>query len=92
MVAVLAAGMFFGPDLPKTIQEKLGTKYLGALLVGGIFIGITLLVTSGLTSVFFPEGFGEVPEDVIISVATISILLIIIAVIVVFVSREEKKK
>ena len=92
MVAVLAAGMFFGPDLPKTIQEKLGTRYLGALLVGGILIGITLLVTSGLTSIFFPEGFGEIPEDVIISIATISILIIIIALIVIFVSREEKKK
>jgi hypothetical protein len=92
MMAVLAAGMFFGPDLPKTIQDKLGVKYLGGLLVGGILIGITLLVTSGLTSVFFPEGFGGISEDVVISIATILILVIIIAVIVVFVSREEKKK
>ena len=93
MMAVLAAGMFFGPDLPKTIQDKLGAKYLGGLLVAGILIGLALFVTSGLTSVFFPEGFGEmISEDVIISIATILILVIVIAVIVVFVSREEKKK
>ncbi|MEM7819198.1 MAG: hypothetical protein QW403_03615 [Candidatus Aenigmatarchaeota archaeon] len=92
MISVLIAGMFFGPDLPGKIQEKLGARYLGALLVGGIIIGITLLVTSGLTSIFFPEGFVEIPEDVVISVATIAVLLLVIAGIVIFVSREEKKK
>jgi preprotein translocase subunit YajC len=92
MVAVLAAGMFFGPDLPKTIQEKLGAKYLGGLLIAGILIGFSLLVTSGLTSIFFPEGFEIFSEDVVISIATILILVIVIGVIVVFVSREEKKK
>ena len=92
MISVLVAGMFFGPDLPSRIQEKLGAKYLGAFLIAGIFVGIALLVTSGLTSVFFPEGFMEIPEDVLISIGTIAVLLIVIGGIVVFVSREEKKK
>ncbi|MEM5879226.1 MAG: hypothetical protein QXU74_01910 [Candidatus Aenigmatarchaeota archaeon] len=91
MVAVLAAGMFFGPDLPSRL-EKLGSKYLGGFLIGSILIGIALFLTSGLSTVFFPEGFGEIPEDVVISIATIAILVIVVGVIVVFVSREEKKK
>ncbi|MEM5773025.1 MAG: hypothetical protein QXL86_02245 [Candidatus Aenigmatarchaeota archaeon] len=92
MVALLAAGMFFGPDLPSRIQDKLGSKFLGGFLVVGILLGLTLLVTSGLTNIFFPEGLGEIPEDVVISVATLLILAIVVVVIVVFVSREEKKK
>ncbi|MEM5766246.1 MAG: hypothetical protein QW423_01255 [Candidatus Aenigmatarchaeota archaeon] len=93
--AVLIVGVFFGPDLPGKIQEKLGAKYLGGLLVAGILIGLTLIVTSGLTNVFFPEGFNgliNVSEDVVISIATIVVLLIIVGVIVIFVSKEEKKK
>ncbi|MEM5836443.1 MAG: hypothetical protein QW058_01635 [Candidatus Aenigmatarchaeota archaeon] len=92
VVTLLTIGMFVGPDLPTKLQDKLGSKFLGGLLVVGIVIGLTLLVTSGLTNVFFPEGFGGIPEDVVISIATIAILLIIIMLIVIFVSREEKKK
>ncbi|MEM5829261.1 MAG: hypothetical protein QW040_00565 [Candidatus Aenigmatarchaeota archaeon] len=94
VVAVLAVGMFFGPDLPSKIQEKLGSKYLGGLLIASILIGLTLFVTSGLMNVFFPEGFEGIgiSEDVVISIATIVFLIVIVVLIVVFVSREEKKK
>ncbi|MEM7826294.1 MAG: hypothetical protein QW451_01525 [Candidatus Aenigmatarchaeota archaeon] len=94
IISVLAFSMFFGPNLPQTIQEKVGSKYLGIFLIVGAIIGITLLMTSGLTSVFFPEGIGigvGISEDVLITIATIFFLIVIIALIVVYVSREEKK-
>lgn len=93
VISVLAVSMFFGPNLPQTIQEKLGGKAIGIFIVGGVILGFALLVTSGLTSVFFPEGVETgISEDVLITIATILILSIIMAVIVIVVSKEEKPK
>jgi hypothetical protein len=91
MVAVLLLGVFFPPDLPTQIGNKLGGIYLGLIVAVCLLVGGALLVTSGLTSVFFPEGVGEIPEDLIISIATIFILVLVVGAIVFIVSREEKK-
>jgi len=92
MIAILMAGMVLPTDLPKFIGEKFGTKpsYIGVFIVAGIIIGLTLLVTSGLTGVFFPEGI-VISEDVLVGVGTIIALLIVVGLIVVFTSREGKK-
>jgi len=96
MVGVMIAGMVFPPDLPghlaKVFEKKGG--FWAIILIGGIIVGIIVLVTSGMTNVFFPEGgaFAGISEDLLITIGTILALLITIAVITFFVSKGEKKE
>lgn len=92
MMAILIAGMVFPPDLPKTVGDKLGGRFMGVFLVGGIIVVIALLFTSGLMNVFFPTGeFPGLSDDTVTTIATIFILLVIVGVIVFATSRGEKK-
>jgi len=92
MVGILVAGMVFPPNLPEFVGKTLGAKYLGVFLVAGIIIAIAILVTSGLTVAFFPQGvFGGISEDMLIGIATIVGLLIVVGGIVWLTGREEKK-
>jgi hypothetical protein len=83
MVAILLVGMFLPPDLPKMFGEKFGGKNAGVFIAGAIVVGIAILVTSGLTTVFFPSGgFAGIPEDVLMMVGVLAMLLIGIILIV----------
>lgn len=87
-IVLLVAGMFLPPDLPKTIGEKIkGGHLVGGLIIGGIIIGIILLISSGLSQVFFPKGFElAMHSETFINIGVIILLLGAIALIV-FVAR-----
>ncbi len=77
MMGVMVAGMFFPPDLPKILNEKFKTGgFWSAVLVVGIIGGLVILVTSGLTTVFFPKGGPSVSEDTLLTVGVVIILII----------------
>jgi hypothetical protein len=86
MVGVMIAGMVFPADLPGQLSKAFGSRggWWAAFLVGGILIGVFIVVTSGLTNVFFPEGSGlsAIPQDLLISIGTIFAFIIAIALIV----------
>lgn len=93
MIGILMAGMVFPANLPENLGKTLGGKYLGMLLLAFIIIGVTILVTSGLTTVFFPEGISNIlSEDLVIGIATVIGLLVIVGLVVVFTGQEEKKQ
>ncbi|MEM7821841.1 MAG: hypothetical protein QXX38_03475 [Candidatus Aenigmatarchaeota archaeon] len=93
MVGVMAVGMVFPTDLPGHLAKVLGKGgYWAAFLVGGIVVGIAVAITSGMTSIFFPEGgIPGISEDMLITIGTIIILVIAIAIVVWFTSKGEGK-
>jgi len=78
IVVLMIAGFVFPPDLPKVIDQKFKTGFLSIVLVAGSIIGIILLVTSGLLSVFFPPGQGisALPEDLLYLGAVFTFLIL----------------
>lgn len=84
MVALIVAGMFLPPDLPKTISEKIKGSYLvGGLIVAGIIIAIILLITSGLSKVFFPQGIGfQFSGDTFTTIGMVVLVLAVVGIIV----------
>lgn len=91
MVGVMLAGMVFPPDLPGELAKKFGAGHWAIFLVGGIIVGVFILVTSGMTSIFFPSGgvpgFPSISEEMIITIGTIVAFIVTIAVIVWFTTK-----
>ncbi len=88
MVILLVAGMVLPPDLPKALGEKIkGGPLIGGIVVVGIIIGIILLVSSGLSKVFLPQGVGiDFPSETLTTIGII-VLLLGIVVVIVFMAR-----
>jgi len=84
IVILMIVGFVFPPDLPKLINEKFKKGFFSVVLVAGGLLGIILLVTRGLLTVFFPPGAGisALPEDVI-SIGIVFVFLII-GIIIIF--------
>jgi len=87
MVGLLISSMFFEEGLTKFISEKLKTgRGLSIVLVSSILIGGGIVFTSGMINVFFPGGgLGGglgIPEDVIMSLGVLLVLVITVLAIV----------
>lgn len=85
IVGVMAAGVVFPQDLPGHLSKTLGKGgYWAIFLVGGILLGVTLLITSGMTSIFFPEGgnFGGISQDLLVTIGVVIAMMVIIGIIV----------
>lgn len=84
MVVLIVAGMFLPPDLPKTIGEKIkGGWLVGGLVILGLIIGIILLISSGLSKVFFPQGIGfQFSGETFTTIGIIVLLLAVVGIIV----------
>jgi uncharacterized membrane protein YjfL (UPF0719 family) len=83
MVALMIVSMFFPPDLPARLGERLkGGRSAGALIIFGLIVGISILFSSGLVNVFIPPGIFEIPSDVFLTIITLIILGAIIVVII----------
>lgn len=92
MVSIMLCGMILPQNLPELLGEKF--KAGGAwslIIVGGILVGVALLITSGLTGVFFPAGMiSGIPEDVINIVVVLAFLLITVIIFVGWVGKGGK--
>jgi len=75
--ALLIAGMFLPPDLPKHLSEGLlkGNKQLGIILVGLLFAFI-IVITSGLWSAVFGPEVINISYDIFITIVVIIILIV----------------
>ena len=84
LIALVLAGMFFPPDLAKSLGDKIKAPYFyGAIIIVALIVGGIILVSSGLATVLFPKGIGvKVSSDVFISIAVIIALVVSVAVIV----------
>lgn len=84
LVALVLAGMFFPPDLAKSLGDKIKAPYFwGGIIIVGLIVGGVILVSSGLGTILFPKGIGvKVSSDVFISIAVIIALVVSVAVIV----------
>ena len=94
MVGVMITGMLLPPNLPELLGKKFEAGGAWSLLIiGGILVGITVLITSGLTSIFFPAGmFAGISQDVINIVVVLAFLLITMIVFVGWAGKEGGKK
>jgi len=84
LIALVLAGMFFPPDLAKSLGDKIKAPYFwGGIIIVGLLVGGVILVSSGLGTVLFPKGIGvKVSSDAFISIAVVIVLLVSIVVIV----------
>jgi hypothetical protein len=92
MVGVMLAGMVFPPDLPGHLAKVFGKGgFWSIILVGGIIVGFIILVTSGMTNIFFPVGIPGMPEDILITVGVIIVLAITVVLISALGGRGKKE-
>ncbi|MEM5801786.1 MAG: hypothetical protein QXQ18_00115 [Candidatus Aenigmatarchaeota archaeon] len=83
-VSIIIAGAFLPENVGKFFSEKLGGKLFGVVIVAVVFGGIGILFSSGLSSAFFPQGISlELPQDVIIGIISIALLVVLVAAIVI---------
>ncbi|MBI1978645.1 MAG: hypothetical protein HYS62_01125 [Candidatus Aenigmarchaeota archaeon] len=84
LIALVLAGMFFPPDLAKSLSDKFkGPAFWGIIIVTALIVGVVILVSSGLSTVLFPKGIGiNLSSDLVLSVVALLVLVGIIAVIV----------
>ncbi len=84
MVALMIAGMFFPPDLAKSLSEKIkAPAFWGGVIVAGILIMVIVFVSSGLYKVLFPQGLGiNWSNDIFITLGVIILLIVTLVVIV----------
>lgn len=84
MVALMIAGMFFPPDLAKSLGEKIKAGYFwGGTIIGGILIMVIVFISSGLYQVLFPRGIGiSISNDIFITLGVIILLVVTLAIIV----------
>jgi hypothetical protein len=82
MFGLMMVGMFFPPDLPAKLGEKIGGRATGGILIFGIIIGIAVFLSSGLIKTFLPAGFGieTISTDTLLAIA---VLIILVATIIV---------
>ena len=88
LIALVLAGMFFPPDLAKSLSDKMKAPvFWGGIIVVALIVGGIILVSSGLATVLFPKGIGiSIKSDVFISMA----VLVALAVSVAFIVRAAK--
>lgn len=80
LVGLILAGMFFPPDLPKALSERIKAGWLwSVIIIVAIVIGLILLISSGLYKVIFPGISISISSDVLI---TIGIIILIVGSIV----------
>jgi len=92
MFALLIAGMFLPPDLPKHLSEGLlkGNKAAGIIIVG-LFFGFVIVMSSGLWNAVLGPGLLEVSSDIFITILVI-IILIIPFIFIMWPTKAEKKE
>lgn len=95
MVGLMISGMFFEEGLTKYLSERLKAgRGWSIVLVSTILIGGGILFTSGMINIFFPGGafMPGIPEDVLMSLGVVLVLVITILVIVMLGSVGGEKK
>ena len=77
LIALIISGMFFPPDLAKSLGEKIkGPAFWGGIIIVAIIVGIVLLISSGLGSVLFPNLSDiSISSNTLISVGIIILLI-----------------
>ncbi len=88
LIALVLAGMFFPPDLAKSLSDKIkAPAFWGGVIVVALIVGGIILVSSGLATVIFPKGIGfGVSSDF----WTPILVLLALVVSVVFIVRAAK--
>jgi hypothetical protein len=84
MIALMITGMFAPEGLGKVLQENLKGKFLAAVLVVGIIVGIGIFFASGISNLFFPASvFGSGLSTDTITIIVIGILMVISVLVIV---------
>lgn len=86
LVGLLIASMFFPPNISEQLSKAFGEKgrVWGIIIVAAILVGGGVLFSSGLITVFFPEGVQiALSSDIFITVAILLLLVITVLVIIV---------
>lgn len=85
LVSLLMLSMLMPPDLPTKLSEAFKGKWLGGLLIVFLVVGFGILVSSGLSTIFFPGIVAPgiaISEDIIITLGVLLLLVITVAVII----------
>lgn len=84
IIALVLAGMFFPPDLAKSLSDRIKAPvFWGGIIIVALIVSGVILVSSGLASVLFPRGIGvSLSSDMVISVVVLIALVVSVALIV----------
>jgi hypothetical protein len=84
MLALMITGMFAPEGLGKVLQENLKGRFLTAVLIVGLIVGIGIFFASGLSNLFFPStAFGEGLSTDTITIIVIGVLMIVSVLVIV---------
>lgn len=94
MLALIISGLFLPPDLPKFLSERLkGGRGVSIIFITSMLIGVIVLISSGLISLFLPPGFSitRISEE-FVSAIVVAIMLIGSVALIVFVTGGKETK
>jgi hypothetical protein len=84
MLALMITGMFAPEGLGKVLQENLKGKFLVAVLIIGLIVGIGIFFASGISNLFFPAStFTAGLSTDTITIIVIGVLMIISVLVMV---------
>lgn len=84
MIALMITGMFAPEGLGKVLQENLKGRFLAAVLVVGLIVGIGIFFASGVSNLFFPAStFGSGISTDTITIIVIGVLMVISVLVIV---------
>lgn len=99
IVGLIIAGMVFPAGLGEELSKKFKGGALAAFLVLGILIALGVMISSGLTNVFFPSNVGQVggiSSDTFLTIGVLVAMVLSVGIIAVIGGREtggtEKKE
>jgi len=84
MIALMITGMFAPQGLSKVLADNLKGRYLAAVLVLGIIVGLGIFFASGISNLFFPStSFTQGMSTDTITVIVIGVLMVLSVLIMV---------
>jgi hypothetical protein len=87
MIGLLIASFILPPNLPDILKGVLAGKYLIGLLVAVILAVFGILISSGLITAFFPQGFGaggiNISDETILTIGILILMGTTVAILVI---------
>ncbi len=84
MIALMITGMFAPEGLGKVLQENLKGRFLAAVLILGLIVGIGIFFASGISNLFFPAStFSSGINTDTITIIVIGVLMVISVLVIV---------
>jgi len=92
VIGIVITGAFFKKSLGEVLEEKFKGGMFVAFVVFGFLLALGVVLSSGLLNVFLPQTTVGIPQDVILTIVVVILLIVtVIGIAALGMGGEEKK-